>query len=98
MVEDTEHAQLVFAVPDGHDSGILGGVPETRAVDFLSVPLQGLPFEKLRLDAKLTRELTLALRVQTEKADPCIEQHWTSWEYEQLLFSYRFTDGKGEHR
>lgn len=95
VVEDTEHAQLIFAVPDAHDIGILGGVPETRAIDFLSVPLQGLPFERLRLEAKLTRELTLAVRAQTEKADPYINGHWTTWEFEQLLFSYRLNNGNG---
>jgi molecular chaperone DnaK len=98
VVEDSEHAQLVFAIPEGSDPGILGGVPDTRAIDFLSVPLQGLPFERLRLDAKLTRELTLAVRVQTEKADPFIGEHWTPWEYEQLLFSYRFGTENGDER
>jgi len=88
IVEDTDHAQLIFAVPDGHGLGILGGTPEIRSVDFLSVPLQGLPFEQVRLEAKLTKDLTLAVRAQTEKADQHNESHWTRWEYEQLLFSY----------
>lgn len=92
VVEDTDHAQLVFAVPGGHGLGIVGGAPEIRPIDFLSVPLQGLPFEQLRLEAKLTRELTLEVRAQTEKADPYRSEHWTPWEYEQLLFSYGLAD------
>jgi molecular chaperone DnaK len=94
IVEQTDHAQLIFAVPDGQGTGILGGTPEIRPVDFLSVPLQGLPFEQLRLEAKLTKELTLCVRVQTEKANEHIESQWTHWEYEQLLFSYSF--GRGQ--
>ncbi|HEY2584857.1 MAG TPA: Hsp70 family protein [Tepidisphaeraceae bacterium] len=94
VVEDTDHAQLIFAVPGGHGQGIVGSVPETRPVDFLSVPLQGLRFEQLRLEAKLTRELTLAVRAQTEKADPYRSDQWTAWEFEQLLFSYGLSDAR----
>jgi len=88
VVDATDHAQLVFAVPDGHGHLILSGDPGVRLIDFLSVPLQGLPFERVRLEAKLTRELTLEVRAQTEKADPYKTNHWTHWEFEQLLFSY----------
>ncbi|MGB7157398.1 MAG: Hsp70 family protein [Tepidisphaeraceae bacterium] len=95
VIEDTEHAQLVFAVPDGHGNGILGGMPQVRSVDFLSVPIQGLPFEQLRLEARLTPELTLEVRAQTEKADPYAKEHWTHWEYEQLMFSYGLGAGTG---
>jgi molecular chaperone DnaK len=89
VVEDTNHAQLVFAVPDGIERGILDHSRSTRTVDCIAIPIQGLPFEQVRVDAKLTRELTLAVRAQTEKGKPHRDDHWSSsWEYEKLLFSY----------
>jgi molecular chaperone DnaK len=86
LVEQTDHAQLVFGVPksEGNLIGPLGMQP----LAFLSVPLQGLPFEGLRLEARLTRDLTLEVRAQSERGHEHDPRHWTTWQYEKLLFSY----------
>lgn len=92
VVEVTSHAQLVFAVPREGAGGELvedDAAATLRPIGYLSVPLQGFHRERLRVETRLTRDLAMEVRVQSEAGRPDREGHWSHWDYGKLRFAYR---------
>ena len=92
IVEETDHAQLVFAVPPDDAAG--GMIDDdasrpARPIGYLAVPMQGFGRERLRVESRLTRDLTLEVRAQSEAGQNHLDDHWSRWDYGKLRFAYQ---------
>ncbi len=80
MVEDTDHARLIFVETQGSVTG------PPRTLDYISVPAFGFPNELIKTDWRIDDDLLLSVSAKSERRGQASRKRWT---YDELRFAYK---------